>query len=194
VAGLGNAGEPYRGTRHNVGFEVVDTLASRWRARWIDGGAARAACGKFAGQIVILVQPQLLMNRSGEALMQLGVVRDAAGLIVVHDELDLPSGCVRVKVGGGTAGHRGVASVAAQYGSEFTRIRVGIGRPTPGVDVVSHVLEKLPTEEKTVSEAALQSAADAVECVLELGSVAAMQRFNTRKPGVQVSQPASGKA
>ncbi len=191
MAGLGNAGQSYHRTRHNVGFEVVCKLADRWHTRWTEGAATRTAYGSFAGQPVVLVQPQWFMNRSGEALAQNGLVHDAGELIVVHDEIDLPSGCVRIKVGGGTAGHRGVASVAAQYGSDFTRIRVGIGRSTSGADVVEHVLERFTPEEETIVAAAVQFAADAVECVLERGLQAAMQRFNTRYAEAENPEPSS---
>jgi PTH1 family peptidyl-tRNA hydrolase len=133
------------------------------------------------------------MNRSGEALAQLHVVRDASDLIVVHDEIDLPCGGVRVKIGGGTAGHRGVASIATQYGSEFTRIRVGVGRPTPGADVAEYVLGRFGFEEETVIADAIRAAADAVECVLQQGHQTAMQRFNTRQPEPQAPAQASAK-
>ena len=193
VAGLGNVGHEYCGTRHNVGFAVVRELANRWRLRWIDSGAAWTASRSFPDHTVVLVQPRLLMNRSGEALLELDVAHDACNLIVVHDEIDLPHGCVRVKVGGGTAGHRGVASIAAHYGSEFTRIRVGVGRPTPGADVAEYVLERFGSEEETVIAEAIRSAADAVECVLERGLQAAMQRFNTRQAEPEAPAQASVK-
>jgi PTH1 family peptidyl-tRNA hydrolase len=191
VAGLGNAGQTYHGTRHNVGFEVVGELADRWHARWTEGEATRTAYASFAGQPIILLQPQWFMNRSGEALAQVGLLHDVGELIVVHDELDLPSGRVRIKVGGGTAGHRGVASIAAHFGPDFTRIRVGIGRSMSGAGVVEHVLERFSPEEEPVAAAAVQSAADAVECVLERGLQAAMQRFNTRRTETENAAPTS---
>lgn len=178
VVGLGNAGERYRGTRHNVGFSVVDELANRWQVAWIDGEAVRRAHGSFAGRAVLLIQPQLLMNRSGEAFAEFDPTRGIGGLIVVHDEIDLPCGRLRVKLGGGTAGHRGVASVAAYYGSDFTRVRVGIGRPVDDACVADHVLQRFAPEEQEVMDAATRSAAEAVECVLEHGPQVAMQRFN----------------
>jgi len=193
VAGLGNVGEAYSGTRHNVGFEVVRALASRWQLGWSDSGAAWTACGKFADLVVVLVQPRLYMNRSGEALAQLGVVSDVSDLVVVHDEIDLPSGTVRVKFGGGTAGHRGVESMAAHYGSEFVRVRVGVGRPAPGADVAEYVLGRFQPEEATRIATGLRAAADAVECVLEQGHQAAMLRFNTRQPEQSVQETAASK-
>lgn len=149
--------------------------------QWVESGSAWMAHGKFADQAVTLAMPQLLMNRSGEALAHSNLVREADDLIVVHDEIDLPAGGIRVKVGGGTAGHRGVASVAAQYGTDFARVRVGVGRPTPGADVVEYVLGKFASDEELMMAASVQSAADAVECLVIDGRQAAMMRFNTQR-------------
>ena len=192
VAGLGNVGREYCSTRHNVGFEVVRELARRWRLKWDENGAAWTAQGVFSGQSVLLAQPRLFMNRSGEALVALGAI-GASELIVVHDEIDLPCGSVRVKVRGGTAGHRGLASIAEHYGLEFTRVRVGVGRPTPGGDVAEYVLGRFPSEEDTIIAGAIASAADAVECVLEHGDQVAMQRFNTRQPEPKALPPEPAK-
>jgi PTH1 family peptidyl-tRNA hydrolase len=132
--------------------------------------------------MVTLVEPQLYMNRSGDALKQLGVSIEGQDLIVVHDELDLPRGRVRVKVGGSSAGHRGIESIAEHYGADFVRVRVGVGRPAPGTDVVDHVLSRFDDSEREEIAVSITTAASAVECVLERGAEVAMQRYNIRKP------------
>jgi PTH1 family peptidyl-tRNA hydrolase len=182
VAGLGNPGEEYAGTRHNVGFAVVRELAERWRMRWTNGAAARIASGEVDTEPVMLIEPQLYMNRSGEALMQAGVTVEPRDLLVIHDEIDLPRGRIRVKVGGGSAGHRGINSIAEHYGTEFVRVRVGVGRPAGGGGVVDHVLAPFDESERAEVATAVASAADAVECILKAGPEAAMQRFNGRQP------------
>lgn len=188
VAGLGNPGEEYSGTRHNVGFAVVRELADRWRLRWTTKSAARIANGRVGSEMVMLVEPRLYMNRSGEALRQIGVAVGGQDLIVIHDEIDLPRGRIRVKVGGGSAGHRGVNSITEHYGSDFIRVRVGVGRPAPGADVVEHVLAPFAESERDEVVAAISLAADAVECILKVGHEAAMQRFNGRQPE-SIDQP-----
>ena len=188
IAGLGNPGEEYSETRHNVGFAVVRALADRWRLSWTNEPAARIAKGRFDSETVMLVEPQLYMNRSGDALMQIGVAVEAQDLIVIHDEIDLPRGRIRVKVDGGSAGHRGVASIAEHYGSDFVRVRVGVGRPAEGGDVVEHVLAPFAEGERDEVEATIKVAADAVECILQAGYEAAMQRFNGRQPE-SIDQP-----
>jgi PTH1 family peptidyl-tRNA hydrolase len=180
VAGLGNPGEEYSGTRHNVGFAVVRELADRWHLQWTDEATARIARGRFGDEMVTLVEPQLYMNRSGEALRQMGT--EPQDLIVIHDEIDLACGRIRVKVGGGSAGHRGITSIAERLGPEFIRVRVGVGRPIPGSDVVDHVLAPFDASEREAIAATINAAADAVECILTSGAEAAMQRFNARSP------------
>lgn len=195
VAGLGNVGERYDGTRHNVGFEVVRELARRWHARWIDSGATLVARGEIAGRIVVLAQPQLLMNCSGEALARLDPARLVDDLTVVHDEIDLPLGRIRIKLGGGSAGHRGVGSVAAHYGPGFTRVRVGVGRPVLGEDVAEYVLERFADHEQPVVRHTVHWAADAVECLIVEGRETAMLRFNGQatEPRPPEAAPATGK-
>jgi PTH1 family peptidyl-tRNA hydrolase len=181
VVGLGNPGSAYAGTRHNVGFAVIEELASRWQLPLgpVRRGA-RVAHGIVAGADTVLIEPQLHMNRSGDVLARLEPSVAAAQLIVVHDDLDLDPGCVRVKCGGGTAGHRGLDSIVAHCGAEFTRVRVGIGRPPAGAEAVDYVLSPFDTSQHDVVSAALQCAADAVECVLREGEERAMNCFNVR--------------
>ncbi|MDX2171365.1 MAG: aminoacyl-tRNA hydrolase [Deltaproteobacteria bacterium] len=177
VVGLGNPGAAYASTRHNVGFMVIDRLAQRWHAQLDAVGATRAAHADVRGRPVLLVQPQRYMNRSGEALASLP---DPAtdGMIAIFDDLDLPIGRLRVRSGGGSGGHRGVQSLLEHWGAEFVRVRVGIGRPAPGQRVDDYVLTPPDEKESAALTAALERAADAVECVLGDGLIAAMNRFN----------------
>ncbi len=178
VVGLGNPGKTYADTRHNVGFLVVEELARRWR--WPLSPAQhglRRSEGRIGDQAVMLLEPQTYMNRSGDALAGLSDVRDRH-LIVIHDDLDLGLGRIRVKVGGGTAGHHGLDSVVAYFGTGFTRVRVGVGRPYDGADTVSFVLSKFTPGEHEVVNQAVHNAADAVECIVREGTPAAMNRFN----------------
>lgn len=178
VVGLGNPGPEYHGSRHNAGFMVVQTIAMRWRVPLRDAGVALAGIGEFADEEVHLLLPQTFMNRSGTAL--LGVFDHPAGeeLIVVYDDVDLPVGSVRVRPRGGSGGHRGVASMIDACGSEFVRVRVGIGRPPDGMETADYVLAGMSNAEFAELERGLQCGADAVECVLKDGVEIAMNRFN----------------
>jgi PTH1 family peptidyl-tRNA hydrolase len=162
VVGLGNPGRSYERTRHNIGFLVADELAKR------HGGSWRAK--KKAD--VTLLKPTTYMNNSGAALAGFKVEQ----LVVVHDDLDLPAGDVRVKVGGGPGGHNGLRSIIQHLGNGFVRVRVGIGRPPVGMSVTDYVLGRMDSATKE----AVPLAADAVEAVIETGPEAAMNRFNVR--------------
>jgi PTH1 family peptidyl-tRNA hydrolase len=172
VVGLGNPGRSYERTRHNVGFLVVDELAKRHGGSWRSKKKAEAAPIGFGLKNVALLKPTTYMNNSGTALA--GYKPEQ--LVVVHDDLDLPEGDVRVKVGGGAGGHNGLRSTIQHLGNDFVRVRIGIGRPPPGMTVTDYVLGRM---ESAVKEAVPQ-AADAVEAVIESGPEAAMNRFNTR--------------
>ncbi len=174
VIGLGNPGPEYRKTRHNVGFWVVDRLADRWSIR-LSRRAFLSVTGDglLVGEKTLLVQPETYMNRSGEAAIQ---IRDFYRLglpdfVVIHDDLDLPLGRVRVKRGGGGAGgNRGVASLIASFGSkEFVRIKVGIGRPPGRQDPADFVLQPFTPQEEASILPAVDRAADAVEMWIREG-------------------------
>jgi len=181
VVGLGNPGPAYVGTRHNVGFAVVAELASRWRLLLgSTRGGLRMVRGIVAGEPIMLVEPQLYMNRSGVAVASALPELGAPALIVIHDDLDLELGCVRVKRGGGTGGHRGLESMVESCGADFTRVRVGIGRPPMGGDPAEYVLATFQADEASVARPAIERAADAVECVLREGEETAMNNFNVR--------------
>ena len=136
IAGLGNPGKEYVGTRHNIGFDVVDALAEEGRGSWrADRSAPQGALvaeAQFGGSKVWLIKPQSFMNRSGEPLASfMSYYKLNVGqLVVVHDEIDIPLGALRIKIGGGDGGHNGIKSIATCLGSkDFIRVRVGVGRP-----------------------------------------------------------------
>jgi PTH1 family peptidyl-tRNA hydrolase len=172
VVGLGNPGRSYERTRHNIGFLVADELARRHGGSWRAKKKAEVAPVGLGFENVTLLKPTTFMNNSGSAL---GAYQ-AAQLIVVHDDLDLPAGDVRVKAGGGAGGHNGLRSIIQRLGPDFVRVRVGIGRPPVGIAPVDYVLGRMDSMVKE----AVPLAADAVEAVIESGPEAAMTRFNVR--------------
>jgi peptidyl-tRNA hydrolase, PTH1 family len=173
VVGLGNPGRSYERTRHNVGFLVADELAKRYGGSWRAKRRAEATSVSLDLKNVTLLKPSTYMNKSGAAL---GGYK-AEQLIVVHDELDLPVGTVRVKIGGGAGGHNGIRSIIQHVGNDFVRVRVGIGRPSAGVTVTDYLLH---SRMDSVVKETVPLAADAVEAVIESGPEVAMNRFNTR--------------
>lgn len=171
--GLGNPGRSYERTRHNIGFLVADELASRYGGDWRSRKKAEAAPVSIGAANATLLKPTTYMNNSGAALSGYKLEQ----IVVVHDDLDLPAGDVRVKVGGGHGGHNGLRSIFQHLGAkDFVRVRVGIGRPSVGVAPVDYVLGRM---DPAVKEA-VPRAADAVEAVIEKGPEAAMNHFNTR--------------
>lgn len=183
VVGLGNPGARYRHTRHNVGFLVVDRLAARWNVTLAGRRhQAETGLGTVAETRVVLAKPVTFMNLSGEAVGKLRRAHRLAppAIIAVYDDLDLPLGQVRVRGEGGAGGHNGVASLIATLGRGFPRVRVGIGRPPPGVDPVEYVLEPFAAAERPLVEAAVERAADGVESLLREGVERTMNTFNRR--------------
>ncbi|AHY46072.1 pth: peptidyl-tRNA hydrolase [Rubrobacter radiotolerans] len=172
VVGLGNPGRRYERTRHNVGFLVADELARRYGGSWRARKRSEVAEVGFDLKNLTLIKPQTMMNNSGAALAGYR----AEDVIVVHDELDIPAGDVRVKVGGGHGGHNGLRSITNNVGREFVRVRVGIGRPPEGVSVTDYVLGGMDRDVKD----AVPKAADAVEKILTDGPERAMDVFNRR--------------
>jgi PTH1 family peptidyl-tRNA hydrolase len=182
IVGLGNPGSSYAGTRHNVGFWVIDRLAGR---HGVPVSArdyrSRVGRGVIDGQRVTLLKPQTYMNLSGEAVgrARRDLRLDPPDVLVVYDEVDLPPGRIRVRADGGAAGHRGVSSIIeALGGKDFARIRVGIGRPGAAKVSPDYVTGKPTAEERQVLEEAVERAADAVEVWLREGVHEAMNRFN----------------
>jgi PTH1 family peptidyl-tRNA hydrolase len=184
VAGLGNPGPAYAYTRHNVGFAVVERLAAGATAGFSPGPCEAEVALVFLSSVpVALLKPQTFMNRSGAAvagwLARLGL--PPARLIVVHDDLDLPVGRLRVVAAAGAGGHRGVASIQDCLGTtEFGRVRIGIGRPEAGEDAADRVLAKIVPEESVALADAAARAADAVCCLILDGPGPAMNRYNVR--------------
>jgi peptidyl-tRNA hydrolase, PTH1 family len=182
VVGLGNPGPKYAQTRHNVGFMVVDRVA--------DGLKAGPFREKFSGVFsrvaspdVCLLKPLTFMNLSGESVQQAMKFFkiDTANVLVVYDELDLPFGECRLKVGGGAAGHNGIKSMIAHCGGEgFVRLRVGIGKPRHG-DASPHVLGEFSTAERASLDDVLHHAALGIHNVIDKGIAPAMNAFNARK-------------
>jgi len=185
VLGLGNPGAEYEGSRHNLGAEVVAVLAARHGGR-LKVGKERAASAeiRIGGQRVVVAFPQTYYNESGTAALALARrhgIEDLTRIVAVHDEMDLPVGTVKVKVGGGLAGNNGLKSLKAHLKDEgFLRVRIGIGKPPGRQDGVDHVLRRPGKAERTELDIAVQEAADAVECILAEGVDAAMTRFNQR--------------
>ncbi len=185
IVGLGNPGPKYQKTRHNIGFMTVDRLAARasagpFKEKW-KGEFSR---GTLDRQDVVLLKPMTYMNLSGESLQAAMAFWKVSlsELIVVHDELDLPFGDVRVKLGGGLAGHNGLKSIVQHCGGpDFVRVRVGIGRPPSG-KTESWVLGGFDALESAELEDVLQQAALAVETVVSAGVQVAQNKFNVRAP------------
>jgi len=184
VFGLGNPGRKYETTRHNAGFLVVDRLAQRHGER-IDRALLGAETVKFRlhGQEVVLAKPQSFMNLSGQPGVSLkGYFKvELPQVVVVHDELDLSFGDVRIKVGGGHGGHNGLRDLSLKFGDpNYVRVRFGITRPTTGQEVASYVLASWSSAELATLDAVVDRAVDAVEAVVRDGVSAAMNVVNTR--------------
>lgn len=182
IVGLGNPGKLYEGHRHNIGFSVVDVLGKRHgieiKKRSFGALVGSGAIGKEA---VILAKPQTFMNVSGDAVGPL--IRyyklGPEDLIVVHDDLDINLGNLKIPLGAGHGGHNGVKSIMDAVGSgDFFRVRVGIGRPPAVMDAVDYVLQNFAADERALAEGATESAADAVEFLIEKGLAAAQQKYH----------------
>lgn len=179
VVGLGNPGPQYLLSRHNAGFLIVDAFAEAYGLKWRRRPLAEVAEGTT--EAVLLVKPLTFMNMSGEAVKELV---DRYGLplgrvLVVHDDIDLPFGRLRIKRGGGHGGHRGVASVMEAVGGEgFPRLKIGVGRPERKEEVVNYVLSPFSEEERSRLPEVIERAVGAIETVLLRGLDEAMNLFN----------------
>ncbi|MEO6712596.1 MAG: aminoacyl-tRNA hydrolase [Mycobacteriales bacterium] len=182
VIGLGNPGPRYAGTRHNAGFMVLDLLADRSKSKFkAHRGRADLVEGRLAGHRVLLAKPKCYMNESGGPAASL---RDffkvpAERIVVVHDEIDLPYGVLRLKFGGGDNGHNGLKSLRSSLGTgDFHRVRVGVGRPSGQQDPADYVLNDFSKVEQRELPFHLDRAADAVEVLITEGLTPAQNRFN----------------
>jgi peptidyl-tRNA hydrolase, PTH1 family len=185
LVGLGNPGPKYAQNRHNIGFMVIDEIASRSRSEaWRSKFGGELASGDVAGAKAVLLKPQEYMNVSGQSVQRTAAFYqvEPKQVIVAHDEIDLPLGTKRVKVGGGHGGHNGLRSIIQELGSqEFLRVRVGVGRPGPagkGSNVAGFVLEDFAKSERTEVEIVIKEAADALEDIIKKGALAAMNKWN----------------
>ena len=189
IIGLGNPGRDYERTRHNIGFEIIDTFA---RIHGITVGKrdyrALAGDGRVGDTRVFLLKPQTFMNRSGEPLQSFLAFKKVPieSVIVVHDEIDLPLGAIRVKIGGGEGGHNGLRSISAVCGGRnYARVRVGVGKPPPGSPlalqpdgVATWVLGRFLSDEMTAIQEVVGRAVGAVTCLATAGLERAQRDFN----------------
>lgn len=192
VVGLGNPGERFTTTRHNVAWRVLDQLAERWHATDDSvAGVFVAQRARVAGGLVELMRPLTYMNQAGEALERWMHDNEGKpeGLLVVTDDVYLPVGMVRLRARGSSGGHRGVRSIEAVLDThDFARLRIGVGAAESSARLRDHVLEPFTPEELPQVEEAVHRAADAVECWVVEGVVTAMNRFNRRIPR-EVEEP-----
>ncbi len=189
IVGLGNPGLAYARNRHNIGFMCLRHLAKTLGVR-LDRGEARARTGEGGvdGTRLVLARPQTMMNRSGEAVGRLAGKYHVGPehMVVIHDDLDLPVGKIRLRKDGRSGGHRGIESIIAHLGSaDFVRVKVGIGRPDPesaGRDkeaaIIAYVLSDFTPDEEKIIAGVLPVVSEAILCLLKEGLAAAMNRFN----------------
>lgn len=186
IVGLGNPGSKYAATRHNVGFRIVEMLAARHQGEWRRDPAldSKISLVEIGAEVCLLVQPQTFMNRSGAALIaalerwpELDPEKD---LLIVYDDLDLPTGRIRLRPRGGGGGHRGIGDILRELDTKaIPRLRFGVGHPGSASEVLDWVLQPFGAEEESaVLPAALARAADAVEMTVREGVVPAMGQFN----------------
>ena len=174
VFGLGNPGPQYATTRHNLGFLVADILADRMGSGFKvhKKSGAEATTGRLGGRAVILAKPRVFMNESGRQVGPLANFYSVApaDVVILHDELDLDFGRIRLKLGGGEGGHNGLRSVASSLGTkDFQRVRVGIGRPPGRMDAATYVLQNFSSVERPEVGLVCEQAADACELLLQVG-------------------------
>jgi len=185
IVGLGNPGKEHENTRHNIGFKVIEELAKRIGIKNLKVKCkAFIGTGEIEGKKVILAEPQTFMNLSGESVRDLlnWYKLSVDRLILIYDDADLDVGELRLRRGGGGAGHKGVESVIACIGStEFIRVRIGIGRESLEADITDYVLQEIPLIQKDIIDKAIFNAADATLCILNQGLEGAMNKFNRMK-------------
>ena len=184
IVGRGNRGATYALTRHNAGMWVVERAAARWAVRLVRRGTAQRASIRHGSELIELAGTLDFMNVTGAPLK--GLLREHQltpdDLILIHDDLDLEPGRLRIKQAGGHGGHNGIKSVIDALGTgQFIRLKIGIGRPPPGQDSADYVLETVTKEEMEIIEPCLERAVDALEVLIHRGTEAAMNQFNVRE-------------
>ncbi|MFC2013055.1 aminoacyl-tRNA hydrolase [Chloroflexota bacterium] len=196
IVGLGNPGRAYAGNRHNAGFMCLNYFARQHGIRFDKKqGQARTGAGEVAGTRVVAARPQTYMNRSGEAVSRLTEKLNIRpdNLLVIHDDLDLPLGKIRIRRSGSSGGHKGIESITACLDSRgYPRIRIGIGRPagedtaeTSESDIIDYVLSGFTPGEKPVLNQVIPVASEAILCILTEGVTAAMNRYNQTVAGAK---------
>ena len=184
IVGLGNPSAAYAQTRHNVGMWVIERAAARWSIRLAKRGMAHRGSGRLGSELLELAGTLDWMNITGPPLK--GLLRElmltADDLILIHDDLDLEPGRLRIKQAGGHGGHNGIKSVVEALGMpDFVRLKIGIGRPAPRQDSADYVLQAFTREELEVLNPCLDRAVDALECLIHRGAAVAMNQFNVRE-------------
>ena len=179
IVGLGNPGAQYKGTRHNLGFEVVDEAARRWNVR-LKSWKSVAGLVVVGDRGVVLAEPKTFMNASGEAVGKIAAYHhiEPADVLVVVDDVNLPLGRLRLRRSGSAGGHNGLKSIIQYLGGEVPRLRIGVGRGDLRWDLADHVLATFERDEHDAVHQAIGRAADAVEVVVDVGVEVAMNRFN----------------
>ena len=185
IVGLGNPGVEYQGTRHNVGFDVVDELARRWNAR-LKPWKRVADVVVVREHEALLAKPRTFMNLSGEAVQRIAAFHkiDPSDVLIVVDEVQLPLGRLRLRPGGSAGGHNGLKSVIQELGTaEIPRLRIGVGRQEG--ELKNHVLGRFDSDEKPQIDLAIERAADAVEVFVRENILAAMNKYNAAPPAAE---------
>lgn len=183
IVGLGNPGADYAVTRHNVGQRVICQASKNWAIPLVSHRLGDIGTGQLGLNPVTLVVPATWMNLTGEVVQPLltSVDHDTSNLIVVHDDLDLPVGRLRIKLGGGSGGHNGLRSIDASLGTNsYARVKIGIGRPDPGQDGANFVLSPFPVEDLAAIQKVVTTAVEALHCMVSEGIVVAMNDYNRR--------------
>ena len=184
LVGLGNPGKAYAQTRHNVGMWAIERAAARWSIRLSPRGTAQRGSGRLGRELIELAGLLDWMNCSGPPVK--GLLREFAvtpsELIVIHDDLDLEPGRLRIKLAGGYGGHNGIKSLIESLGTpQFIRVKIGVGRPAPGQDSADYVLEPMAEDERAAFDPYLERVVDALECLIHRGPEVAMNQFNVRE-------------
>jgi PTH1 family peptidyl-tRNA hydrolase len=188
IVGLGNPGKAYAQTRHNIGMWVIERAAARWSISLAPRGTVQRGSGRLGSERIELAGTLDWMNASGPPL--LGLLREhqltADDLIVIHDDLDLDPGRLRIKQAGGDGGHNGIRSVIEALGTpQFARLKLGIGRPAPGQDSADYVLTPVSRDERAILDPCVERAVDALECWIHRGTSVVMNQFNIREKGAE---------